>query len=152
MPNFQRFWRTYRPAHRVLRLGVLDERQKHDFFAGLDLFALPSRSDSFGLVLLEAWANGVANLAYRAGGVAGVIRHGYDGVLVPCGDVPGLATALGQLVERDTWRRQLGAAGQERVRREFRWSDKLQRVRAVYEEVIGELRSQRQSQPPGPAS
>ncbi len=152
MPNFQRFWQTYRAAHRVLRLGVLDERQKRDFFAGLDLFALPSRSDSFGLVFLEAWANGVANLAYRAGGVAGVIRHGDDGVLVPCGDVHGLATALGQLVERDSWRRQLGAAGHERVRREFRWSDKLQCVRAVYEEAIRELQSQRQSQPPGPAS
>ena len=42
-----------------MRLGVLSERQKRDFFAGIDVFALPSRSDSFGLVLLEAWANGV---------------------------------------------------------------------------------------------
>jgi glycosyltransferase involved in cell wall biosynthesis len=59
MPNVEQFWRSYCPAGRVRRLGVLDARQKQDFFAGLDVFALPSRSDSFGLVLLEAWANGV---------------------------------------------------------------------------------------------
>jgi glycosyltransferase involved in cell wall biosynthesis len=138
MPNFQRFWRAYQPVGRVLRLGVLEEQQKRDFFAGIDLFALPSRSDSFGMVLLEAWANGVANVAYRAGGVAGVIRHGNDGLLVPCGDVASLAAALGQLVERSAWRRQLGSTGKERIPREFRWQDKLQRVREVYEEAIRE--------------
>src|SRR5262245_671465 len=61
MPNFLRSWHGFTPAGRVLRLGVLGERHKRDFFAGIDLFALPSRSDSFGLVLLEAWANGVPN-------------------------------------------------------------------------------------------
>src|SRR4029077_15470013 len=94
MPNFQRFWRQYGPAARVRRLGVLDEGQKRDFFAGIDVFALPSRSDSFGIVLLEAWANGAANVGYRAGGVAWVIRHEQDGLLVKCGDIDGLAAAL----------------------------------------------------------
>src|SRR5262249_31498853 len=55
MPNFRRFWKNYPFAERVRCLGVLTEQQKRDFFAGIDLFALPSRSDSFGLVLLEAW-------------------------------------------------------------------------------------------------
>src|SRR5581483_4910426 len=60
MPNFRTFWQDFvrrvRPATvgHVRRLGVLSEAEKRDFFAGLDVFALPSRSDSFGLVLLEA--------------------------------------------------------------------------------------------------
>jgi len=37
MPNFQRFWTTYGPAGRVRRLGVLDDKGKRDFFAGLDV-------------------------------------------------------------------------------------------------------------------
>src|SRR5207249_1302229 len=78
MPNFRRFWDCYAAKAQVRRLGVLDDRQKRDFFAGIDGFALPSRSDSFGLVLLEAWANGVPNVGYRAGGIAGVIQHEHD--------------------------------------------------------------------------
>jgi glycosyltransferase involved in cell wall biosynthesis len=135
MPNFKSFWQSYRCGERVRRLGVLDDRQKRDFFAGIDLFALPSRSDSFGLVLLEAWANGVPNVAYRGGGVADVIRHEQDGLLVDCGDLEGLATTLTRLAENRELRSRFGAAGQERLAREFRWEDKLALVRRVYEEL-----------------
>jgi glycosyltransferase involved in cell wall biosynthesis len=133
MPNFQRFWKSFQSSGPVHRLGVLDERQKRDFFAASDLFVLPSRSDSFGLVLLEAWANGVPNLAYRAGGIADVVRHGQDGWLAPCGEVAALAEGLKRLVNDADLRRHLGRAGQDRLPREFRWEDKLKRVCEVYE-------------------
>jgi glycosyltransferase involved in cell wall biosynthesis len=136
MPNFRCFWPTFGPTELVRRLGVLDDEQKRDFFAGLDLFALPSRSDSFGLVLLEAWCNGLANVAYRAGGVAEVIRHEQDGLLVRCGDVGGLAAALVRLVGDAVERRRLGDAGRSRVQEEFRWADKLEVVRRVYAELV----------------
>jgi glycosyltransferase involved in cell wall biosynthesis len=137
MPNFQRFWERFPHAGRVRCLGVLSEMQKRDFFAGINLFALPSRSDSFGLVLLEAWANGVPNVAYRAGGIAGVIRHEEDGLLVRCGDVGALSQALVRLVHDAGMRRQLGRQGQERTGREFRWDDKLALVRDVYFDLVG---------------
>jgi glycosyltransferase involved in cell wall biosynthesis len=129
MPNFRHFWQGYRCADRVRRLGRLTEAQKRDFFAGIDVFALPSRSDSFGLVLLEAWANGLPNVAYRAGGVADLVRHERDGLLAPCGDVEALARLLARLVKEDATRRRLGETGWSRIGREFRWSDKLERVR-----------------------
>ena len=139
MPGFRAFWQSYRPLGPVLRLGPLDDRQKRDFFAGLDVFALPSRSDSFGLVLLEAWANGAPNLAYRAGGIPGVVRDGIDGLLVKCGDVDALAHGLLTLTGDANLRRRLGEAGQARLGT-FRWEDKLALVRAVYEEVVAEKR------------
>jgi glycosyltransferase involved in cell wall biosynthesis len=137
MPNFRTYWECYRGKEQVRRLGPLTEAQKRDFFAGLDVFALPSRSDSFGLVLLEAWANGVPNVGYRAGGIAGVIRHEEDGLLVRCGDVAALAAALQRLSADAALRRRLGAAGQERTRREFRWPDKLALVRREYARLAG---------------
>jgi glycosyltransferase involved in cell wall biosynthesis len=136
MPNFRRFWQSHHPVGRVRRLGVLDARQKRDFFAAIDVFALPSRSDSFGLVLLEAWANGVPNVGYRAGGIAWVIRDGEDGLLVPCGDVDGLAAALLRLAADAGLRRQLGEAGRARTGHEFHWDDKLRLVRQVYQSVV----------------
>ncbi len=135
MPNFRSFWNTFRSKENVLRLGSLTEEEKHDFFAGLDVFAMPSRSDSFGLVFLEAWANGVPNLAYSAGGVAGVIRHGKDGLLARCGDISGLADALVRLVEDRELRQRMGAEGRDRLPREFSWNEKLEQVGKVYREL-----------------
>jgi len=136
MANFRSFWNGWRPSSSIVRLGQIDEGQKRDFFAGIDIFALPSRSDSFGLVLLEAWANGIPNVAYRAGGVAEVIRHEQDGLLVRCGDTAQLAAALRLLINDAALRNRLGAVGKDRTLHEFRWEDKLSRARQVYQEVL----------------
>jgi glycosyltransferase involved in cell wall biosynthesis len=136
MPNFRAFWTGYGPKDRVTRLGVLTDRQKRDFYAGIDLFALPSRSDSFGLVLLEAWANGKPNLVYRAGGPAELVRDGIDGLQARCGDLDELAIQLGRLAADAVLRRRLGEAGNARVGREFRWADKLKLVREAMSEAV----------------
>jgi len=145
MPNFLRWWRRACPdngsaAERplpVVRLGALTEEQKRDFFAAIDVFALPSRSDSYGLVFLEAWANRVPCVAYRAGGVAEVIRHEQDGLLAECGDVEGLAAGLARLVGDSVLRRELGHAGQEKTRTHHCWGPKLACVRHVYQQLAG---------------
>jgi glycosyltransferase involved in cell wall biosynthesis len=138
MANFRAFWASFErqlsseQRARIHRLGVLDDQQKRDFFAGIDVFALPSRSDSFGLVLLEAWANTKPVVAYRAGGIADLVRHDSDGLLVPCGDDAALAANLESLC-RDTARRTaFGARGLARVQGEFRWREKLELVHDAY--------------------
>jgi glycosyltransferase involved in cell wall biosynthesis len=128
MPDFKQCWRDYEPKKRVILLGVLSEEQKRDFYAGIDAFCLPSRSDSFGLVLLEAWANGKPNIGYRAGGIAELIRHGQDGLLVRCGNREGLSGAMITLERDPGLRRAWGRAGQERIAKEFQWADKLRIV------------------------
>jgi glycosyltransferase involved in cell wall biosynthesis len=135
MPNFQSFWKRFPHQDRVLRLGRVSADEKRDFFAAVDMFALPSRSDSFGLVLLEAWANGLPNIAYRAGGIADVIRHGKDGLLAPCGNVPALAEALDRLISNPGLSNLLGEAGQLRTATEFVWADKLNLVQSCYQEI-----------------
>ena len=75
-------------------------------------------------MLLEAWANGKPNIGYRAGGVGELIQNGDDGLLVPCGDIEGLAKAL-IAMECDAGRRQtMGEVGRKRTEWEFRWEDK----------------------------
>jgi glycosyltransferase involved in cell wall biosynthesis len=123
MPAFERWWATFRPLGRVRVLGRLDATQKRDFFAALDGFVLPSRSDSFGLVLPEAWANGVPVVVYDAGGPPWLVRDGVDGRVVPCGDREALAGALTEvLARRVDW----GAAGRTRIEEgDFSWDRSL---------------------------
>jgi glycosyltransferase involved in cell wall biosynthesis len=131
MPSFALFWKWSGPDEWIVRLGAISDEQRRDFYAGIDAFALPSRSDSFGLVFLEAWANALPVVGYRAGGVADVIRHERDGLLLKCGDVDGLAQALRELANDPGVRREWGTAGQARLEREFQWGDKLKTVREV---------------------
>jgi glycosyltransferase involved in cell wall biosynthesis len=123
MPAFERWWATFRPRGRVQMLGRLDATQKRDFFAALDGFVLPSHSDSFGLVLPEAWANGVPVVVYDAGGPPWLVRDGVDGRVVPCGDREALAGALMEvLARRVDW----GAAGRTRIEEgDFSWDRSL---------------------------
>lgn len=135
MPSFRRYWDDAgRGVEGVIRLGPLSDADRRDFFAAIDIFALPSRSDSFGLVFLEAWSNAVPVIGYRAGGVADVIRSGVDGYLVKCGSISELATAIGALSRDAMVREKMGRAGKERIDRDFRWDDKLQIARTALTE------------------
>jgi glycosyltransferase involved in cell wall biosynthesis len=136
MPNFQRYWSGRARSDNIIQLGAISEVAKRDFFAGIDLFALPSRSDSYGLVLLEAWANRVPCVVYRAGGPADLVRHGIDGLQAPCGDVELLADQLERMIVDAHLRRSCGENGNNRIALEFRWNDKLRIVRERMEYLI----------------
>lgn len=147
MPNFRGFIASYRYTDRVRRLGVLTDQQKRDFFAAIDLFVLPSRSDSFGLVLLEAWANGLPVIVYRAGGPSELVHHQQDGLQSRCGDVEELSAHIARLLADAALRSRLGACGRERVARDFRWKDKLDVVRYAMLEMT-DARPKRNSPQP----
>ncbi|MFO0812159.1 MAG: glycosyltransferase family 4 protein [Gemmatales bacterium] len=138
MPNFHRYWRTVPASLRthVHVLGTLKDEEKPDFYSAIDLFALPSRSDSFGLVLLEAWANGIPCVGYRAGGIAEVISHQSDGLLAPCGNVEQLADDLAILINSKSTRENYGEAGRNKVKSRYSWPEKLALVTDIYEALL----------------
>ncbi len=137
-PEFNRFYARLDAAARtrVRPLGVVSETEKHALLAGAQALLLPSRVDSFGIVILEAWAHGKPVVGARAGGIAGLIRDGVDGCLVPFGQVAALAEVVRRWREQPELRHQLGLAGQQRVARDFHWSAVAERVLAVYTDLI----------------
>jgi L-malate glycosyltransferase len=76
---------------RVVFLGKQDSVA--ELLACADLFLLPSQSESFGLVALEAMASGVPVIASSAGGLPEVVEHGETGFLAPVGDIETMADA-----------------------------------------------------------
>ncbi len=103
--------------------------------AATDLFAMPSRIDSFGIVYLEAWAYGVPVIGCRAGGVPDVIDDGQDGVLVDYGDEAGLATAIEGLLADPERRRAMGRQGRAKVEAHYTWDRIYRGLAAVYQEL-----------------
>lgn len=121
---------------RIRLLPYAPESVKRDALAAADVFTMPSRTDSFGIVYLEAWCYRVPVIGARAGGVPDVIRDGEDGLLVRFGAVDELAAALRRLLDDRTLAQRLGESGAHRVQRELTWAQKYAQVRAVYDEVF----------------
>jgi glycosyltransferase involved in cell wall biosynthesis len=90
-----------------------------EFLAGLDLFVMPSLYEGLGVAALEAMAAGKAVVASRVGGLAEIVFDCETGLLVPPGDVEGLARAVAKLLSDENLRTAFGRRGAERVRQSF---------------------------------
>ncbi len=115
-------------------LGFVSDEERRDLLAAADVLALPSRTESFGLVFMEAWANSKPVIGARAGAIPAVVSDGEDGLLVPFGDVAALADAIAQIMQSENLARTLGERGRSRVITEDEW---FERVRDVYATVTG---------------
>lgn len=131
---FRRFLGRLPKADRArLRvLGRVSEAEKRDLLAAADVFAMPSRTDSFGIVYLEAWLYRTPVVGARTWGVRDVIADGEDGLLVPFGDVPALAGALTTLIDAPDLRAAMGARGERKVRARYTWDVKHALVHRLY--------------------
>lgn len=89
--------------------------QPMDFFSAVDIACIPSLSEPFGIVALEALASGTAVIASSVGGLAETIRDGREGVLVPPGDVEALAEAIVRLATDSSERTRLRDGGLARA-------------------------------------
>jgi len=115
---------------RVLLMG----RTRHmgEALAGASLFVLSSRFEGFGMVIVEAMSKGLPVVSFDCPqGPGEILRHGRDGILVPGGDVDGLADGLLELIGDEGRRRSFGAAAVENARTyavgsiAARWEDLL---------------------------
>ena len=136
--EFQRFLAQL-PAQekRVIRpLGIVDEAAKHALLEKSALLMLPSRTDSFGIVLLEAWIHGKPVVAARAGGIPGVVDDGLNGLLVPFGDSQALAEGARLLLEDEDLNRRMGEAGRQKVDAQYNWDHATDAMLDLYQSII----------------
>lgn len=81
-----------------------------DWYRRASLFALPSRYEGFPNALLEAMAEGLPAVAFENGATRQIIRHEWDGLIVPEGDTKALAEAMYGLLADADYRESLGRA------------------------------------------
>jgi glycogen synthase len=137
-PDFTAFYERLSAAERagIHRLGLVNEATKHALIAEAMALLLPSRSDSFGIVLIEAWSHGIPVIGASAGGISGVVDHNQNGLLVPFGDVEAIASALTTLLSDAALRERLGQKGQEKVAERYTWARVRDRVLESYGKLL----------------
>lgn len=116
----------------------VSESDKWDIIAASDIVALPSRTESFGMVFLEAWALQKPVIGACSGAVESVVSHGVDGMLVSFGDVQGLVGALKALIDQPGLASEMGVQGYRKVASEYTWEHQYRRLREVVRELIAE--------------
>jgi phosphatidyl-myo-inositol alpha-mannosyltransferase len=123
-------------AARFRMLGQVSEADKAQLLRSVDVYCAPNTGqESFGVILLEAMAAGAAVVASDLEAFRRVLDGGAAGALFPVGDAPGLATALGEVLDDPAQRARLVAAGSRAVA-PFDWSVIVGQVLRVYELAI----------------
>jgi glycosyltransferase involved in cell wall biosynthesis len=111
--------------------GFVLNRAVPEKLNAMDVFANLSRSESFGVSVVEASACGLPVVASSAGGLPEVVRHAETGFLVEPGNPESAAEALSRLVCDGDLRARLGVAGREFVRSRFEWKDCVRTMEAL---------------------
>ena len=122
----------------TMQLGTLNSPQLQClFYSALDVFAMPSRVETFGNVALEAMACETPVIAYAAGGLTDVVVDRETGLLEPeIGSVSGLARMLQWMWQHPKERIGMGMAGRQRVIRNFSDSLMASRYTKLYHELV----------------
>jgi N-acetyl-alpha-D-glucosaminyl L-malate synthase BshA len=129
---------------RVRELGIADRvvvRENvfeiEDYLQAADLGLFTSDSESFCLSMLEAMSFGCPSVATAVGGIPEVVTSGATGLLVPRGDVDGLARSVESLLRDVNLRRRLGKAAQQRATERFSAGAIVPQYEALYRRVCG---------------
>ncbi|MEW6221376.1 MAG: glycosyltransferase family 4 protein [Thermodesulfobacteriota bacterium] len=115
--------------------GWIEGDAKAQALATAGLFVLPSYTECMPMGLLEAMAAGLPVVATPVGGVPDAVQHGVEGFLSPVGQPEALAASLAPLLDDPDLGRAMGAAGQERIRRQFVSDRIFEQLGEIYQDL-----------------
>jgi UDP-glucose:(heptosyl)LPS alpha-1,3-glucosyltransferase len=120
---------------RVIFTGVLPAADLPSLYTAADLYAMLSRFDTFGMVILEAMAASLPVLVSDRVGAKDLVRDGINGFVIPVDAGPEeIAGKLAFLLQEEV-RKRMGRAARETAR-ENTWDAVAARVSAIYEELL----------------
>lgn len=108
-----------------------------DLYEAMDVFVLSSLREGLPNVLLEAMALEVAVLSTKVAGIPRLIQDGANGLLIEPGSVDALASYLDRLLTDEPLRWRLVQAGRQTVEKSYSFSRRMERIKTVYEGVLG---------------
>ncbi len=119
---------------RVRHVEPMPHHLLSTYFRAANVVVVPSRSESFGLVALEAMASGRPVVASAVGGLLSLVDDGTTGLLVTDREVNSFARAMRRIIDSPQIAAEMGAAAYDRSRR-YSWNSAAMRLRRIYAEV-----------------
>ena len=134
-----------RKLKRLVKIFELEDRftfldwveETQPLLSALDVFVSPSRSEAFGLAILEAMASGRPIVATETDGARELIKDGETGVLTNIKDPVQLAAAVGSMLEDSEMAGECGKNAKEFARSRFDIEGMIEQTESVYRELLG---------------
>lgn len=128
----------------VTRLeGNIPHARMNEVLNSLDIFVAPSRSESFGVAVLEASACEIPIIATRVGGLPEVVEDGATGMLVEPENPAALAKAIQTLGTNEWLRTKMGVNGRAMVVSRYEWNRSVDQMEAIYKRIADDEHSPR---------
>ena len=121
-------------SDRIKFVGVVD--RVAPLLAAADVLLLPSSTESFGLVALEAMASGVPVVASHVGGIPEVVEDGVNGTLAHPDDIDAMAEGTLRILTDEALHQRFAEAGRERARSLFHYENIVPQYEAFYQRLI----------------
>lgn len=118
----------------VIMTGFLDDVPS--LMKAMDLLVLPSNNEAFGIVLLEAMANGKAIVGSRSGAIPEIVRHEESGLLFAPGSADALAEAILRLVRSAEERAWMGEQGERIFHESFSLDREVEDTERLYRSLL----------------
>ncbi len=117
------------------------------YYRLMTAFVFPTYREGLGKVLLEAAAAGVPLVSTKVTGVVDIVQDGLTGILVPRGDAPALARAVGRLLDEPETAARMARAAQSMIREHFDNSVYLARLGEMIESMAAASHPHARRQP-----
>jgi len=130
-----------RGKHRITYLGALDQPEVAKWCQKASILILPSFSEGFPVVILEALSCETPVIATPVGGIPEVVKNRENGILVPQNDPFKLAETIQFLLENEDMRIKFGHEGRELIVKEFSLKTVVSKLTRIYEQMLNSFNS-----------
>ncbi len=122
-------------AGRILVRPIVASERMQDLYAEHDVFLFPSLMEGLPSVLLEAMATGMPVITTETCGMPDVVKHEFNGLLIPPANATAIEEAILQLARSPELRRKMGEAARETMKR-CTWERAARQLEELYRRVL----------------
>src|SRR3989338_768358 len=118
-------------------MGRLHGKELTEQYQKAHIFALPSRNESFAMVILEAMACGLPVVATTVDGIPSLVENAITGFLVPPGDENSLSEKIIELINLPDCSARFGKTSQVKAAEGFSWQTRAESYNRLFEGITG---------------